>query len=113
MYICSAEEVVTDKGCGQRLHPWLVFLLDSFLPAHSYQTPLVSPSSKPAVSHECLFCCPAPLPHTCMRSTGSLQRLGAHGLPSPVMATTGSALACCLHKRWTPCLDPALSRANL
>lgn len=38
MYICSTEEVVTDKGCGHRLPPWLVFLLDSFLPAHSYQT---------------------------------------------------------------------------
>lgn len=42
-----------------------------------------------------------------------LQRLGAHGLPSAVTVTTSSALACCLRKRWTPCLDPALSQAIL
>lgn len=48
-----------------------------------------------------------------MCSTGSLRRLGAHGLPSPVTVTTSSALSCCLRKRWTLCLDPALARATL
>lgn len=36
MYICSTEEVVTDKGCGRRLPPSLVFswtpFCCSFLP---------------------------------------------------------------------------------
>lgn len=47
-----------------------------------------------------------------MCSIDLLQRLGAHRLPSAVTVTS-SALACCLRKRWTLCLDPALAQANL
>lgn len=113
MYICSTEEVVTDKGCGHRLPPWLVFSWTPFCLLASTRRP----SSRPARSLQrptsACFAAQLPLPHACMCSTGLLQRLGAHGLPSPVTVMTSSALACCLRKRWTPRLDPALARANL
>lgn len=46
MYICSTEEVVTDKGCGHRLPPWLVFSWTPLCPL----TPARHPSSRPARS---------------------------------------------------------------
>lgn len=60
MYICSTDEVVTDKGCGHRLLLWLTF---SWIPSHPL-TPAQQPSSHPAQSlqHPPMpSCCLAPV----------------------------------------------------
>lgn len=58
MYICSTEEVVTDKGCGHRLPPWLVFSWTPFRPL----TPTRHPSPEACSAPRVPVCCPAPLP---------------------------------------------------
>lgn len=76
MYICSTEEVVTDKGCGHRLPPWLVF---SWIPFRLL-TPTRHPLPEARSAHECLFAAQLPA-HACMCSTGWLQGWQLRGLP--------------------------------
>lgn len=109
MYICSMEEVVTDKGCGHRLPPWLVFSWTPFCPL----APTRHPSSRPARSlqHPTSACSAAqlPCPMPACAAPARFRGLGPHGRPSPVTVTTRSALACCLRKRWTPSMPGSCS----
>lgn len=88
MYICSTEEVVTDKGRGHRLPPWQVFSWTPFCPLTPTRHPLPEACSAPRVP----VCCPAPCPRLHVQHQLAL-RPGAHGPPSLVTVMTGSALA--------------------
>lgn len=104
MYICSTDEVVTDKGCGHRLLLWLTF---SWTLSHPL-TPAQQPSSHPAQSLQhppVPGCClaPAPLcltacavgPHTRIRLCihESTEQGAAASSPRPCWVLQASLLA--------------------